>query len=280
MQALSLHIIVTHQIFKSLRPDNDNGVVWCPLPLAERGAYILINTKLKGSPTRGHENGGAGSTENEAVTTFFSQTLPELAVKDPSSKKQAEEYVVDSDLFAEAMLGLLMAGENLIGRLACRADRPASKGQRVKKHSTYLNPHNQHSCHEQKTTPTWSTSLTSCASVRSGSRQSLYRASSVLWVCIYSGPCAHRALCSSETAWFHDRAPWAGLLNAKLEDEFLMEEFEKLVAKNDNKELTYDELLFFVRQHPLGIENFCATSPDPLHPLSCFIPLRREICAD
>ena len=44
-----------------------------------------------------------------------------------------------------------------------------------------------------------------------------------------------------------------GLLNATLEDEWLMAEFDKLAAKGETKELTYDELLSFVRQHPLGL---------------------------
>lgn len=47
---------------------------------------------------------------DEAIITFFSETLPALAVKDPSSPKDADEHLVDSDLFAEAMLGLMMAG--------------------------------------------------------------------------------------------------------------------------------------------------------------------------
>ena len=111
IQALSLHIIVTHHIFKSLRPDNDNGVVWCPLPLAERGAHILINTKYKRNQAAGAEDGEAEAMEDdEAIITFFSETLPALAVKDPCSPKDVDEHLVDSDLFAEAMLGLMMAG--------------------------------------------------------------------------------------------------------------------------------------------------------------------------
>jgi len=98
-KALSLHIVVIHQILKVLRPDEDNGVVWCPLQEAEHAAHILINTKGK-------------HCKLSAVTTFFSETLLEVATVDPISPKGKEKHVIDCDLFAEGLVHLIMADDH------------------------------------------------------------------------------------------------------------------------------------------------------------------------
>jgi hypothetical protein len=95
--AFSLHIIVMHSIFKFLRPDEDNGAVWCPLYNAEQAALALTKDK---------------DIAPSALSTFFSNTLPEIATVDPIAAKGGKVlHVVDADLFSEALTNLIMSSD-------------------------------------------------------------------------------------------------------------------------------------------------------------------------
>ena len=82
------------------RPDEDNGVVWCPLDAAERAATLHCQGK---------------SIDKQAFSAFLSDVLPGIAVVDPTcpgTKTHKPKYLVDIDLFVEALLQLLMTEDN------------------------------------------------------------------------------------------------------------------------------------------------------------------------
>jgi hypothetical protein len=168
-KALSMYIIIVYHIMNVLRPDEDNGVVWCPLDAAERAAHILSKNK---------------NLDPSSMATFYSNTLPELATVDPATAhKEKPLHVVDCDLFAEALAQLFMTED--------------------------------HAEMEE-----WIDVV--CENAERESMISLPRFLQLM-----------------------------GVLNAKLDVNTLTTEFERMTDNSDFPALTYDELLNFVRLHPL-----------------------------
>lgn len=91
-RSFRIHLWVMEKLSPGFRPDEDNGVVWVPLPLAESVARACVASR-------------AEAIGSEEAQRCLQSVIQPQAVDDPL---QPGDKIIDSDLAAEAITNLLM----------------------------------------------------------------------------------------------------------------------------------------------------------------------------